>query len=39
MKERTLMNRIHKYMIQYRKVYIDKVDDLVHKYNNITTAR
>ena len=32
---RTLKNKIYKYMTSVSKnVYIDKLDDLVHKYNN-----
>ena len=32
---RTLKNKIHKYMTSVSKnVYIDKLDDIVNKYNN-----
>ena len=32
---RTIKNKIYKYMISIPKnVYIDKLDDIVHKYNN-----
>ena len=32
---RTLMNKIYKYMTSISKnVYIDKLDDIVNKYNN-----
>ena len=32
---RTLKNKIYKYMISVSKnVYIDKLDDIVNKYNN-----
>ena len=32
---RTLKNKIYKYMISILKnVYIDKLDDIVHEYNN-----
>ena len=32
---RTLKNKIYKYMTSVSKnVYIDKLDDIVHKYNN-----
>ena len=33
---RTLKNKIHKYMASISKyIYIDKLDDIVNKYNNI----
>ena len=33
---RTLKNKIHKYMTSVSKnVYIDKLDDIVNKYNNL----
>ena len=33
---RTLKNRIEKYVISISKnVYIDKLDDVVNKYNNV----
>ena len=33
---RTLKNKIYKYMTSVSKnVYIDKLDDIVNKYNNI----
>ena len=33
---RTLKNKIHKYMVSVSKnVYIDKLDDIVNKYNNL----
>ena len=32
---RTLKNKIYKYLLQYQKnVYIDKLDDIINKYNN-----
>ena len=32
---RTIKNKIYKYMTSISKnVYIDKLDDIVHKYNN-----
>ena len=32
---RTLKNKIYKYMISVSKnVYVDKLDDIVNKYNN-----
>ena len=34
---RTIKNKIYKYMTSIStNVYIDKLDDLVHKYNNRT---
>ena len=31
---RTLKNKIYKYMTSIKNVYIDKLDDIVNKYNN-----
>ena len=31
---RTIKNKIYKYMTSISNVYIDKLDDIVHKYNN-----
>ena len=37
---RTLKNKIYKYMTSISKnVYIDKLDDIVHKYNNTNHRR
>ena len=31
---RTIKNKIYKYMTSISNMYIDKLDDIVHKYNN-----
>ena len=37
---RTLKNRVYKYVTSVSKnVYIDKLDDIVNKYNNIYIAQ